>query len=239
MYRRHFVAGAAAATLAPFAVASTGKTQTLHQDGPEWFTDVAVTAHDGRTFRFYDDLLKGKIILVKFFYTGCDALCPLMMENLARVQDILSPRVGKDIFMYSISLQPEFDTRRCWPPAPGATASDLDGCCSPASLTTSNCSATAWALSIPIRSRTQTWRPYRHRAYRQRADASLDHESRLAQSERYRSYRETGDPGARLTLVAISYPRWKPRWSEPKWWWMWGSKPPKKPRDTAGPYQGL
>ena len=29
-----------------------------------------------RTFRFYDDLLKGKIILVNFFYTGCDPLCP-------------------------------------------------------------------------------------------------------------------------------------------------------------------
>ena len=33
-----------------------------------------------------------------------------MTENLARVQEILSPRVGQDIFMYSISLQPEFDT---------------------------------------------------------------------------------------------------------------------------------
>jgi protein SCO1/2 len=110
MDRRHFVVGAAAATLAPFALASSGKTQTSRQEGSEWFTNVKVTAHDGRTFRFYDDLLKGKIILVNFFYTECDALCPLMTENLARVQELLSPRVGEDIFMYSISLQPVIDT---------------------------------------------------------------------------------------------------------------------------------
>ncbi len=60
MDRRHFVVGAAAATLAPFALASSGKTQTSRQEGSEWFTNVKVTAHDGRTFRFYDDLLKAR-----------------------------------------------------------------------------------------------------------------------------------------------------------------------------------
>src|SRR4051812_8006604 len=78
MNRRHFFfVGAAAATLKSLSLASSGEAQTLHQDGPEWFTNVEVKAHDGRTFRFFDDLLKDKIILVNFFYTGCDALCPL------------------------------------------------------------------------------------------------------------------------------------------------------------------
>jgi protein SCO1 len=110
MDRRTFFGGAAATAFAPFALASSGKAQKLPQDGVEWFTDVEVTAQDGRTFRFFDDLPKGKIVLVNFFFTRCDALCPLVMENLAAVQDLLGPRVGKDIFMYSITLQPELDT---------------------------------------------------------------------------------------------------------------------------------
>jgi protein SCO1/2 len=108
MDRRKLLVGAAATAVAPIAFASSGKTRS--QDGAEWFTNVEVKTHDGRTLHFYDDVLKGKIVLINFFFTECDAICPLMTENLARVQDLLAPRVGKDIFMASISLRPEHDT---------------------------------------------------------------------------------------------------------------------------------
>jgi protein SCO1/2 len=110
MERRKFFAGAAAAALAPFAFATSGKAQELRQDGAEWFTNAEVKTHDGRTLRFYDDVMKGKIVMINFFFTDCDAICPLMTENLARVQELLGDRVGKEIFMASISLQPEHDT---------------------------------------------------------------------------------------------------------------------------------
>ena len=110
MNRRKFFAGAASAALAPFALAVAGKARELHQDGAAWFTNVEVKTQDGRTLRFYDDVLKGKIVLINFFFTDCDAVCPLMTENLARVQELLGDRVGKDIFMVSISLEPEHDT---------------------------------------------------------------------------------------------------------------------------------
>ena len=54
--------------------------------------------------------MKGKIVMINFFFTDCDAICPLMTENLARVQELLGDRVGTEIFMASISLQPEHDT---------------------------------------------------------------------------------------------------------------------------------
>jgi protein SCO1 len=108
MKRRELLVGATA--LAPFALASSGKAESTHQSGAEWFTNVEVKTQDGRTLRFYDDVMKGKILLINFFFTECDAICPLMTENLARVQDLLAPRVGKDIFMVSITLQPEHDT---------------------------------------------------------------------------------------------------------------------------------
>ena len=110
MQRRKFIAGATTAALAPFALAVAGKAGEFHQDGAAWFTNVEVKTHDGRTLRFYDDVMKGKIVMINFFFTDCDAICPLMTENLARVQELLGPRVGTEIFMASISLQPEHDT---------------------------------------------------------------------------------------------------------------------------------
>ena len=76
----------------------------------EWFTNVPVVTQDGHTLRFYDDVMKGKILLINFFFTACDDVCPLATENLVRVQELLGDRVGKDIFFVSISLQPEHDT---------------------------------------------------------------------------------------------------------------------------------
>jgi protein SCO1/2 len=108
MNRRNLLVGTAAIALGPFAVASSGNARS--QVGAEWFTNVEVTTQDGRTLRFYADVMKGKILLINFFFTECDAVCPLMTENLVRVQELLAPRVGTDIFMVSITLQPEHDT---------------------------------------------------------------------------------------------------------------------------------
>jgi protein SCO1 len=101
------VVGARWGVLTPFGLA---RGATLPQDGAAWFTNVAVTTQDGRQLRFYDDVMKGKIVLINFFFTDCDAICPLMTENLVRVQDLLGPRVGRDIFMVSITLRPEHDS---------------------------------------------------------------------------------------------------------------------------------
>ena len=111
MQRRRLIAGvAAAAGLAPLGLARAAGAAGLHQDGADWFTNVEVQTHDGRTLRFYDDLMKGKIVLINFFYTECDELCPLATQNLAYLQDMLAPRFGKQIFMISISLRPAHDT---------------------------------------------------------------------------------------------------------------------------------
>lgn len=108
VHRRNFLIGAA--VLAPVSLALADGARPLHQDGAAWFTNVEVQGHDGRTYRFYDDLLRGKIVLINFFYTECDEFCPLATQNLAAVHDLLGPRAGADIFMYSISLRPERDT---------------------------------------------------------------------------------------------------------------------------------
>jgi len=76
------------------------------------FLNVPLTTHEGRQVRFYDDLIKGKTVLLNIMYTVCtaEAICPLGTANLVAVQEILGPRVGRDIFMYSITLDPVNDT---------------------------------------------------------------------------------------------------------------------------------
>lgn len=76
------------------------------------FLNVALTTHEGKNVRFYDDLLKDKTVLMNFMYTNCvgEATCPLMTANLLGVQKLLGERIGRDIFIYSITLDPEHDT---------------------------------------------------------------------------------------------------------------------------------
>jgi len=76
-----------------------------------YFPNLLLTTHEGRRVRFYDDLLKDKVVTVNFMYTQCeDGRCPLTTANLVRVQKLLGDRVGRDIFMYSFTLAPGHDT---------------------------------------------------------------------------------------------------------------------------------
>jgi protein SCO1/2 len=74
------------------------------------FPNVLLTTHEGKKVRFYDDLLKDKIVLINFMYAKCEGICPGITTNLVKVQRLLGDRVGRDIFMYSFSLKPQEDT---------------------------------------------------------------------------------------------------------------------------------
>jgi protein SCO1/2 len=74
------------------------------------FPNVMLTTQDGKKVRFYDDLIKDKIVLLNFFYARCDGICPGTTANLVKVQRLLGDHVGRDVFMYSITLKPEQDT---------------------------------------------------------------------------------------------------------------------------------
>lgn len=78
--------------------------------GPNYFPNVPLVTQEGKTVRFYDDLIKDKKVLINFIYGGCEKACPLATAKMAQVQKLLDPRVGSDIFIYSITLDPEHDT---------------------------------------------------------------------------------------------------------------------------------
>ena len=74
------------------------------------FPNVVLKTQEDKAVRFYDDLLRDKAVLINFVYTRCTDDCPLATANLVRVQRILGERVGRDIFMYSITVDPRHDT---------------------------------------------------------------------------------------------------------------------------------
>lgn len=75
-----------------------------------YLPNVLLTTHENKTVRFYDDLVRGKVVLINFMFTSCKRFCPLTTPNLVKVQAALGERLGRDIFMYSITLDPATDT---------------------------------------------------------------------------------------------------------------------------------
>ena len=75
-----------------------------------YFPNYTVYDQDGNSYKFYDDLVRGKIVVANFIYTTCTDICGLATARMAQVIEGLGDRMGEEIFVYSITLTPEIDT---------------------------------------------------------------------------------------------------------------------------------
>ena len=75
-----------------------------------YFPNVELTTSNGEKVKFYDDLLKGKIVVLNLMYAQCDGICPTTTSNLKTVRKILREAVDHEIFIYSLTLKPEEDS---------------------------------------------------------------------------------------------------------------------------------
>ena len=99
--------------LLPVTLAAGAASPSLRAaPGPRanYFPNSIVQTHDGRSLRFYDDVVRGKIVLFNMMYAVCTGICPGNTANLREVQAALGSRLGQDVFMVSMTLQPESDT---------------------------------------------------------------------------------------------------------------------------------
>jgi len=104
-----FAAGASA--LAPAAsVAGSMSEKARRRIQEQHFPNIPLITHEGKKVLFYDDLIRNKNVSMNFFYANCDEICPLVMANLAKVQQLMGKHVGRDFHMYSFTLKPEEDT---------------------------------------------------------------------------------------------------------------------------------
>lgn len=72
--------------------------------------DVEVLDQDGNRVHFYRDLVKGKTIAINFIFTTCTTICPPLAATFARVQKQMGEKVGPDVHLISISVDPVTDT---------------------------------------------------------------------------------------------------------------------------------
>jgi protein SCO1/2 len=57
-----------------------------------YFPDAPLIDQDGKTHRFYSDLLDGKTVIIASFHSDCTSIGPLMMRNMAKIQEALVGR---------------------------------------------------------------------------------------------------------------------------------------------------
>jgi protein SCO1/2 len=84
--------------------------QAAESPGQKYFGDVKLVNQDGQEMRLYTDLLQGKTVIINVMFTACTGACPVMSATVEKIQTHLGDRVGKDVRLISISVDPVHDT---------------------------------------------------------------------------------------------------------------------------------
>lgn len=74
--------------------------------------DAELLDQDGRRVRFYSDLIKGRVVILSFFYTSCEYVCALQGGNFSQLQQKLGDRLGRDVHLLLVTRDPAVDTPR-------------------------------------------------------------------------------------------------------------------------------
>ena len=111
-----FVICCSGLSIAPVAIAQNA-TQAAEQSAEqeldrarEYFTNLELIDQDGQTVRFFDDVLKDKVVVINFIFTNCDGACPLMTHKLSLVRDRMEGQIADPLQFVSLSIDPERDT---------------------------------------------------------------------------------------------------------------------------------
>ena len=76
---------------------------------PGAIPDIPISDQEGRKLHFYSDLVKGKTVAINFIFTTCTTICPPLAATFRRIQQEMGDRVGRDIALISISVDPTTD----------------------------------------------------------------------------------------------------------------------------------
>ncbi|HEY2962564.1 MAG TPA: SCO family protein [Pyrinomonadaceae bacterium] len=74
--------------------------------------DLVLRDQEGRPVHFYSDLIKDKIVVLSFFYTSCTSSCPMQGKIFSELQALLGERLGKSVFLISVTTDPVRDQPR-------------------------------------------------------------------------------------------------------------------------------
>jgi protein SCO1/2 len=72
--------------------------------------DVQVVDQLGKRQRFYSDLVSGKIVVINFIFTTCEALCPIQGKAFEKIQEAFNTQSANQVELISITLDPQRDS---------------------------------------------------------------------------------------------------------------------------------
>ncbi|WDY60097.1 SCO family protein [Pseudomonas sp. PSKL.D1] len=73
------------------------------------FADVSLLDQTGMPVRLEKDLVGDHLVVMGFIYTSCTTVCPVVSSIMGKVQQQLGGRVGEEIRLVSISVDPQRD----------------------------------------------------------------------------------------------------------------------------------
>lgn len=72
--------------------------------------DTPLIDRHGRERRLKTDVLGDRVTVVNFVYTTCTTICPITSATFAQLQERLGARLGRQVQLVSITLDPQRDT---------------------------------------------------------------------------------------------------------------------------------
>lgn len=72
--------------------------------------DTVLTDQHGKRARFKSDTVADRLVLISFIYTTCTTACPAHSALFADLQQRLGDRVGREVVLVSITVDPLRDT---------------------------------------------------------------------------------------------------------------------------------
>ncbi|MGE7989568.1 SCO family protein [Pseudomonas sp. NPDC089554] len=82
----------------------------LHQEKASVrFADVSLLDQHGMPVRLEQDLVGDRLVVMGFIYTSCTTVCPVVSSIMSKVQQQLGGRVGEEVQLVSLSIDPQRD----------------------------------------------------------------------------------------------------------------------------------
>lgn len=87
-----------------------GSADPSENPAERYFTNVELINQDGEIMRLYKDLLEDKVVVIDTIFTECTGICPVMSKTFQKIQEHVGDRLGDEVHLISLSVDPTNDT---------------------------------------------------------------------------------------------------------------------------------
>jgi len=74
--------------------------------------DLELVTQNRKRVKFKSDVIADKLVAITFIYTSCTTVCPVYNAIFTQLQDLLGERLGQDVILITMTLDPARDVPR-------------------------------------------------------------------------------------------------------------------------------